>query len=64
MLHHAPEELYDIVADPMETTNLAGSAAHQAVLSELREKVAKFRADTEDPWLRYFNRIESVAEPL
>ncbi len=64
VLRHAPEELFDIVADPMETTNLAGSAAHQAVLSELREKVAKFREDTGDPWLRYFNRIESAAEPL
>ena len=64
MLHHAPEELYDIEADPMETTNLAGSARHQAVLSELREKVAKFREDTGDPWLRYFNRIKSAAEEL
>ncbi len=64
VLRHAPEELFDIVADPMETTNLAGSAAHQTILSELREKVAKFREDTGDPWLRYFNRIEAAAEPL
>ena len=57
MLKHAPEELYDIESDPMETRNLAGSAAHQAVLAELREEVRSFREHTKDPWLRYFDRI-------
>ena len=64
MLRHAPEELYDIEADPMETTNLAGSSRHQGVLAELREKVTEFRHETGDPWLRYFDRIESPPQPL
>ena len=64
MLRHAPEELYDIEADPMETRNLAGSARHASVLAELRAKVDAFRDETGDPWLRYFNRIESPPEPL
>lgn len=64
MMRHAPEELYDMEADPMETKNLAGSAQHQAILAELREKVRNFRQQTRDPWLRYFDRIESDPEPL
>ncbi len=64
MLRHAPEELYDIEADPMETANLAGSSLHQGVLAELREKVTEFRRETGDPWLRYFDRIESPPQPL
>lgn len=64
MLRHAPEELYDIDADPMETKNLAGSARLASVLTELRSKVNDFREETGDPWLRYFRRIESPPEPL
>ena len=62
MLHHAPEELYDLDADPMEANNLAGSARHQSILAELRAEVDAFRERTGDPWLRYFRRIESAAE--
>lgn len=64
MMRHAPEELFDMEADPMETKNLAGSARHQEVLRELRGKVRAFRERTGDPWLRYFDRIESDPEPL
>ncbi len=64
VLHHAKEELYDIVADPMETNNLTGSSSHAATLKELREKVVNFRRETGDPWLGYFERIDSPPEPL
>jgi hypothetical protein len=60
MLHHAPEELYDLENDPMETRNLAGSSKHASVLAELRRKVYEFRKRTEDPWLRYFDRISAT----
>ncbi len=64
MMRHAPEELFDMEADPMETKNLAGSAEHQAILAELRGKVRKFRQETRDVWLGYFDRIERAPEPL
>jgi N-sulfoglucosamine sulfohydrolase len=43
-----PEELYDIAADPHEMHNLAGSAAHQAVLRELREALDHWIETTDD----------------
>ena len=64
VLHHSEEELYDIVADPMETRNLADSSTHAATLKELRDKVTNFRRETGDPWLGYFERIHQPAEPL
>jgi len=38
-------ELYDLVADPSETTNLYTSAAHAAVLSTLKAEIASLAAD-------------------
>jgi len=38
-------ELYDLVADPGETTNLYSSPEHAAVLSTLKDEIAKLRAD-------------------
>ena len=64
VLHHSEEELYDVVADPMETNNLAGSRTHENVLAELRDKVTDFRRETKDPWLGYFERVEAPPEPL
>ena len=64
VLHHSEEELYDIVADPMETRNLADSSTHAATLKELRDKVTNFRRETGDPWLGYFERIHQPPEPL
>ncbi|MCC6857326.1 MAG: sulfatase [Bryobacterales bacterium] len=51
VLRHAGEELYDLENDPEETTSLAASEAHAALLQELRGKVRKFREETGDPWL-------------
>lgn len=36
---HPAEELYDVVADPHETTNLAGDALYATTVRELRAKV-------------------------
>jgi len=44
-------ELYDLVADPNEVNNLAGSSRHQSILAELMEKLKNFQVRTEDPWL-------------
>lgn len=50
-LHRPPEELYDLQNDPSEVDNLAASPAHREVLEHMRAAMAKFRADTHDPWL-------------
>ena len=42
--HHRPaEELYDITADPTEEHNLATDPAHEHGLSDLRDRVKKWR---------------------
>jgi hypothetical protein len=43
-----PEELYDIVADPYETNNLATSPEHQSVLIELRGAVDRWIEESND----------------
>jgi len=43
-----PEELYDVVADPYETKNLANSPEHAAVLKELRGVVDQWIVDSND----------------
>jgi N-sulfoglucosamine sulfohydrolase len=50
-LHRPPEELYDVASDPCEVVNLAGDAAHKAVLEDLRNQLTQWRAATRDPWL-------------
>jgi N-sulfoglucosamine sulfohydrolase len=50
-LHRKGEELYDIVKDPDELDNLAGSPAHAAALAGLRKRVHEYRARTNDPWM-------------
>lgn len=42
------EELYDVVADPHETKNLASSAEHQAVLKELRGVLEQWIEESND----------------
>jgi arylsulfatase A-like enzyme len=37
-------ELYDVVNDPREQTNLAGDSAHKAGLDELEKKIAGYQA--------------------
>jgi N-sulfoglucosamine sulfohydrolase len=50
-LHRAPEELYDITADPDELNNLARVSQHQTALAQLRADVTAMRTSTKDPWL-------------
>lgn len=49
--HRPPEELYDLAADPHETTNIAGSPGHESVLREQRERLYQWMRDTRDPGL-------------
>lgn len=45
------EQLYDLVLDPAEGNNLAGDAAGQEALEELRERLDAWMVETEDPLL-------------
>ena len=44
----APEELYDLAADPWEVHNLAGDPAHATTLQELRAKLDRWMVLTND----------------
>ncbi len=46
-----PVELFDLQADPGETKNLAGDAAHADVRRQLETAMAKWREETGDPTL-------------
>lgn len=48
----APEALYDVVLDPGEANNLAGAAAYQAILDEMRARLERWMQATDDPLLR------------
>jgi hypothetical protein len=50
-LHQRGEALFDVEADPMETTNLIDDPALQDVAGEMRTKVRHFRMETSDPWV-------------
>lgn len=43
-----PEELYDVIADPWETHNLAALPEHAATLKNFREKLNRWMKDTGD----------------
>ena len=45
------EQLYDLVLDPNEAHNLAGSPAHAGTLEELRGKLEAWMVETKDPLL-------------
>ncbi|MGF0114895.1 sulfatase family protein [Promicromonospora sp. Marseille-Q5078] len=49
--HVDTEELYDVVFDPAEGRNLAGSPSHAGVLDELRERLHEWMRSTGDPLL-------------
>lgn len=50
-----PEELYDILADPHETVNLAGDPAHRAALERMRSAL--------DDWVLTSGDAQNVPEP-
>ncbi len=45
------EQLYDLVLDPAEGTDLSGDPAHAAALEEMRGRLDAWMAETEDPLL-------------
>lgn len=47
-----PEEVYDLLADPGETTNLVGEPSTAEVLSDLRRRLDSFMSSTDDAVLR------------
>lgn len=49
---NSAEELYDLKQDPLEQENLAEKQQYRKVLVELRDRVAKWMADTDDPLLK------------
>ncbi|WP_068545620.1 sulfatase [Thalassotalea crassostreae] len=50
--HRAEFELYDVVNDPLELTNLANEEEHQQILERLINKIKSFQKNTDDPWVR------------
>ena len=50
-LHQPAEALFDLEADPVESTNLIDEPALQPVAGEMRHKVKEFRVRTRDPWV-------------
>lgn len=55
-------ELYDLRADPYEFSNLTGSAEHAAVFSDLKQRLATWREQTQDPLLSPTNLRRLKAE--
>ena len=43
------ERLYDVLADPHETHNLAAVSEHGPILAEMRERLQRWQKDTADP---------------
>jgi len=48
---YEPEELYDLIFDPSESHNIAGNAASQAVLDDMRMRLRRWMEETSDPLL-------------
>lgn len=63
-----PEQLFDLEADPHEQTNLAGAAAHQGTLTQLRAKsearwdLARFDAEVRASQARRWVVYEALRE--
>jgi N-sulfoglucosamine sulfohydrolase len=55
-------ELYDLQADPYEFRNLTSSAGHAAILADLKQQLANWREQTQDPLLNPTNLTRLKAE--
>jgi N-sulfoglucosamine sulfohydrolase len=51
VLNHDREALYDLEADPMETTNRIDDADLKEIADGMRQRLYAFRQATRDPWL-------------
>lgn len=58
---NVPEELYDLYEDPLEHNNLAADPEYAEVISNLRNRVAEWMEQTNDPLLK--GPIEGKAAP-
>lgn len=56
-------ELYDMNADPLEMSNLAGEPQVRSVEDQLRRRLYRFMRQTKDPW-RHQARLAADAQPL
>lgn len=50
MLHQPEEVLYDLDQDPWESRNVVEEPEFAAVVTDMRERLMRFRAETLDPW--------------
>ena len=44
------DELYDLAADPLETTNLVADPAHRDTLTAMQRGLQAWQRDTGDTW--------------
>ncbi len=58
-LHRPKEELYDLSTDPNELKNLAADATHVKTLSDLRDRLRAWQAETNDPWTILYREEKS-----
>lgn len=50
-IHRPPFELFDLIADPAESHNLAADPEHAALLEEMKTRLKQFQKSTDDPWI-------------
>lgn len=50
-IHRPPFELYDLLADPDESKNLAAEPSFSSVLLEYQQRLRKHQEEMEDPWV-------------
>lgn len=51
-INRPPFELYDIVADPAETINLAADPEYADTLADMKIRLKQFQQETGDPWIQ------------
>lgn len=49
--HRPAEELYDVLADPLEMSNLSAGPAHRPLIAGLRQQLKDWMKQRNDPLL-------------